>query len=103
MTTPTLDLDIIKLHCRIDGDDEDALLAIYAKSALRHAERIMDKKIYADSVPMGEVGVVFDDDILTACLLMIGHWYANREAVGAGEEIPFGVRELLQLHRTMGV
>lgn len=38
--------------------------------------------------------------IKQAMLLLIGHWYANREAVGnAGGEIEFAVRALLSLYR----
>ena len=43
------------------------------------------------------------EDVRHAILLLIGHWYANREAGGASEAIPFGVDALLGLHRRMFV
>ena len=43
--------------------------------------------------------------IKQAMLLMIGHWYAGREAVAAGDmrSVPMAVDALLQPYRTIGV
>ncbi|WP_310419720.1 head-tail connector protein [Mycoplana sp. BE70] len=42
--------------------------------------------------------------IKTALLLMVGHFYANREAVGeARSELPFGVHALVAPYRRVGV
>ncbi len=40
-------------------------------------------------------------EVRTAMLLMIGHWFHNREAVadGASQALPLGVDALLNLHR----
>ncbi|EAO9771929.1 phage gp6-like head-tail connector protein, partial [Salmonella enterica subsp. enterica serovar Florida] len=39
-------------------------------------------------------------------LLLIGHWYANRESVAVGQnatDVPFAVEALLQPYRIYGV
>lgn len=44
--------------------------------------------------------------IKQAMLLMIGHWYATREAVNIGNivsELPIGARALLAPYRRIGV
>ena len=42
-----------------------------------------------------------DPEITAAMLLLVGHWYASREAVSDGGEmpIPFGVADLIENHR----
>lgn len=41
-------------------------------------------------------------DIQRAAHLLVGHWYANREGVGEPQaEVPYGVTDLLALHRRM--
>lgn len=44
-------------------------------------------------------------EVKSAMLLMIGHWFMNREAVADGSlaELPMGVYALLNLHRQMFV
>ncbi|MDM8794975.1 head-tail connector protein, partial [Klebsiella pneumoniae] len=45
-------------------------------------------------------------DVKAAMLLLIGHWYANRETVSVGQtvaEVPFAVEALLQPYRIYGV
>ena len=53
-------------------------------------------------------GVAADDvprPIKQSILLMVGHWYANREAVGPGDlkELPMAVDGLLRPYRRVGV
>lgn len=45
------------------------------------------------------------DDARQAILLLVGHWYANREAATDAQrhEIPLGVNALLNLHRRLFV
>jgi len=50
------------------------------------------------------VGTTPPADVRAAVLLMVGHWYANREAAGpAMQAIPIGAEALLDLHRRMFV
>lgn len=59
--------------------------------------------IYADSVIEISYTAGFTEvpaDLVTAQLLLIGHWYVNREAVGdVGPELLLGVDALIQPYR----
>ncbi|MGI4578934.1 head-tail connector protein, partial [Klebsiella pneumoniae] len=46
------------------------------------------------------------DDVKAAMLLLIGHWYENRETVSVGQaatDIPFTVESLLQPYKIYGI
>jgi len=165
-----INLETAKLHCKVDIDDDDALLEIYIKAALSYCEKYTGQVLYnrsetydfdsfsnmleiplnpVDSVtnilyqdPEGAdqtlesfrlvgnriypaIGEVFPsiavpskvmvtvtlgdmdplevpEEIQSAQLLLIGHWYENREAVVVGTisgQLPFAVKALLDLHR----
>lgn len=109
-----LDLEIIKphVHVELDEEAEDALLETYATAAQRYVENHTGRTLYATSeeVPKdpetNEVeddhALVLDDDITTAMLLLIGHWYANRESVVVGtitSEVPMAVDALICPYR----
>ncbi|HFS7074847.1 head-tail connector protein, partial [Enterobacter hormaechei] len=49
---------------------------------------------------------LLNDDVKAAMLLLIGHWYANRESVVIGEtvsQVPLAVEALLQPYRIYGL
>jgi len=77
MTEPVT-LDEIKLYLRIDDDvtGEDGYLAGLIVSARRAVEMRTRRSIVGD-----EPGLTGDDLIAAkqAMLLLMGHWYANRE------------------------
>ncbi|MGF6392162.1 head-tail connector protein [Pseudomonas plecoglossicida] len=95
-----LDLATVKMHLRVDGDEEDALIDGYVEAAKAHVEQHCDRKLVdADPVEPDEMGLT--RDVEQAILLLVGHWYANREAVvvgssGAGATaMPLAVDRLL--------
>lgn len=103
-----LKLDMIKAQVRLEPDfiEEDALLETYARAAVRYVESHTGRTLYpteADAQAAGDVdALVFDGDIEAAMLLLVGHWYANREAVvidGKTAAVPLGVDALLSPHR----
>lgn len=109
-----LELEIIKphVHVELDEDAEDALLETYATAAQRYVENHIGRTLYASSTdvpkdpetnePTDESALVLDDDITTAMLLLIGHWYANRESVVVGtitSEVPMAVDALIIPYR----
>lgn len=108
-----LELDIIKQHVRLEPDDneDDALLETYANAAARYVESHTGRTLYATAgaVPTDDDGnvtdehaLVLDDDMVTAMLLLIGHWYANRESVVVGSistELPMAVAALIDPYR----
>lgn len=84
-----LTIDDVKAHIKPDGD-QDAYLELLMRTARRSAENYIDRPIVEDEP---------DEDVInTAMLLLIGHWFANREAVSVGTqkaEMPLAVEWLL--------
>ncbi len=94
-----LELDIIKQHVRLEPDftEDDTLLDTYSTAAQRLVENHTGRTLYATQ---GEIPT--QDDITTAMLLLIGHWYANRESVVVGtitSELPMAVEALIAPYR----
>lgn len=92
-----LDMATVKMHLRVDGDEEDALIGGYLAAAKAHVEQHCDRKLVeADAVEPEEMGLT--SDIEQAILLLVGHWYATREAVVTGTiatATPLAVERLL--------
>lgn len=89
-------LATIKLHLRVDDDAEDGLIELYAESALAWA------LWYCDN-PTLEAIDSFPASFKAALLLLIGHSYANREAVVTGtiaSTLPMAVESLLWSSRS---
>ncbi len=94
MTVAALDLvpiETVRKHLRVDDESEDVLIELYAESALAWA------LWYCDN-PKLSVIEAFPASFKAAMLLLIGHAYANREAVVVGTitaEVPMAVESLL--------
>lgn len=94
------DLVKTKLHLRVDGEEEDGLISGYIEAAKAHVEQHCDRKLVeTDPVEPAEMGLT--RDVEQAILLLVGHWYANREAVVVGSSgsgataLPLAVDRLL--------
>ncbi len=107
-----LDQDVVKQHCRIDTDftGDDALLTLYTGAAARYVQTWTRRTLYEKEDSSGYVddpdSILLNDDVKAAMLLLVGHWYANRETVSVGQtvaEVPFAVEALLQPYRIYGV
>src|SRR5690554_3005952 len=113
-----LELDIIRQQCRLEPDDtdEDALLETYATAAQRMVENRTGRMLYATEgeipkdaetgEPTDEHALVLDDDLTTAMLLLISHWFENREAVVIGtitSELPMAVDALIKPYQHFNV
>ena len=142
-----------KLHLRVDGTDEDALIGVYIAAAEQSAVSLLDRGVYADGTALGVAraaapaeltaatvtytaaiaaaqaladateqaaatqaadsdylraqvayrqamdGIVVNNAIKSAVLLIVGHLYANREDVVVGASVaalPNGADYLLQ-------
>lgn len=92
-----LDMTTVKMHLRVDGDEEDALIGGYLEAAKAHVEQHCDRQLVnADPVEPEQMGLT--RDVEQAILLLVGHWYSNREAVvvgGAPSAVPLAVDRLL--------
>ncbi|EKH6499149.1 head-tail connector protein [Providencia rettgeri] len=105
-----LSLELIKQQLRLEIDyvEEDDLLTLYSAAALRliesHTRRTLVQESEADIDP--ELNLVFSGDVRLAALLIIGHWYANRESVvvgASGTQLPLGFDVLLQPYVRYGI
>jgi hypothetical protein len=98
MSDEPVTLQQVKMHLRLgSASAEDSYLMILITAARRAIENMMDQRVEA----------LADEDkdvVAQASLLLIGHWYANREAVGVNvSEIPFAVQWLINPLRVMSV
>lgn len=96
-----VDLAAAKVHLRVDADDtsEDALIRSLILAAMLAVEGKIFRRVYPDSAPLDldPDGMVVNAAVNAAVLLIVGHLFANREAVAAGTrmEVPMGVDWLL--------
>jgi uncharacterized phage protein (predicted DNA packaging) len=87
-------LDDVKAHIRIAHSSEDS----YLQSLLDAAENyVASIGVVEDSPPQPSIG--------HAILLLIGHWYSNREAATEAppKAIAFGVDTLLAPYREVNL
>ena len=94
---------------RVDGSEEDTLIQLYLNAAEKAASNQLNRALYAATVGEDADGLVMTDAIKAAVLLLVGHWYANREAVTAVQgtnirELPLAFSWLIDQERYgMGV
>ena len=93
-----MDLTLVKQHLRIDGDEEDALIASYIAAARSHIEQHCDRRLVDGGEPTTDNEMALTPDIQQAVLLLVGHWHTNREAAVVGavsNQVQLGVERLL--------
>lgn len=101
-----LSLGQIKSHLRVIDTDEDAQIELYMGAAQQAASDFLNRAIYSDQVAMDAAadttGVIANDAINAAVLLIIGKLYAFREDVAQTNigNLPDGSRALLMPYRT---
>ncbi|KEY88688.1 head-tail connector protein [Pseudomonas capeferrum] len=105
-----ISLTIARHHLR-DPDDDDEYLVLLIEAAEGQAMDYLNRRFYADQQALdeaiaaddaGESPMVCNKQIKAACLLILGHLYANREDVVTGTiatELPQGSKALLTPHR----
>ena len=104
-----IDLEVVKAHLRVDGDDEDMLIQGYADAAISTFELWTNRKLIAEGDPLPDpVGnaLAFRKSIQQGALLLIGHWYATRETVAVGTiatEMPMATQALWKPHRWVNI
>lgn len=80
----------IKIYCRIDEDVDDELMGLYLPAAENYLDAAIDnKQVLRYDVPQYRLLV----------LMLINHWYNNRDSVAVGTtvaEMPFMWRILMQ-------
>ncbi|WP_449432348.1 head-tail connector protein [Pseudomonas putida] len=105
-----IDLTIARHHLR-DPEDDDEYLELLIEAAEGQAMDYLNRRFYANQQALdeavaaddaGESPMVCNKQIKAACLLILGHLYANREDVVIGTiatELPKGSVALLTPHR----
>ena len=103
--TEILTLAEVKTHLRVGSDNsEDALITTYITAARQYVEGYQNR-VYLSSDEAVEAETMTGVE-RAACLLLIGHWYENRQAVVLGtppSEVPFAVKALLDIKRNVPV
>ncbi|WP_145482770.1 MULTISPECIES: head-tail connector protein [Yersinia] len=106
-----LELDQVKHHCNIEPEftEDDDWLEARIKASKRFVENYTRRMLFDQASDEGyseEDGLLYGEDIETAMLLLIGHWYTNREATVIGvtsKQLEFTIDSLLQPYRIYGV
>lgn len=94
MSLPTI--EELRLQCRIDTEDEDAILLGYLSAAKEKAANYLNRTLHNDSVPDDDPnGIIITPVIKLALMLAVGFWYDTREL----KKIPQGFYELLSDYR----
>jgi uncharacterized phage protein (predicted DNA packaging) len=91
-----IDLSLVKLHLRVDHDEEDLLIQGYLEAALEHVQQHCDRRL-VEINPVLPNEMALTKDVMHAVLLLVAHWYTNREAVSGQSvsTVPLGVERLL--------
>ncbi len=109
-----ISLEEAKRQCRLELDDatEDEHLSVLISAAIIQIENDTNKQLIAvDQTPVVTPGDSKPQQPLTsalrmAALMLISHWYTNREAVVTGTiatTIPLAYASLIQAYRELAV
>mgnify|MGYP002756003848 FL=1 len=99
-------LELVKLHLRVDGEDEDDLIRLYYEAAVSDCAAYLNRPLYQDEAAASEAakagkadGVVLNSSIRNAILLTVGYLYSTREDGAVG--LPCAARRLLEPFRNL--
>lgn len=109
-----VDLDRVKQQLVIDDDDQsqDILLTGYLSAAKFAVKNHVNRVVYwdpserpQDPLTVPEHAIDASADFELAALLLVGHYYKNREAVSdvSQSQIPLGVSFLINPYRVINL
>lgn len=93
----TIEFEDAKAHLNVTTSEDDRLIFQLVEAAEAYVSRWL-------AVPLATM-TPLPADLRQAVLMLVGHYYENREASLVGvsaEEVPFGVREIIDQHRAWG-
>lgn len=102
----------VKHHCNIEQDftEDDAWIDTGIKAAERYVEKWTRRRLYKkadDPLYMADPdALLYGEDVEMAMLMLIAHWYTNRETVSTGSTtsaLAFSTEALLQPYRIYGL
>lgn len=93
-----LDLDFVKNYLKVDYTDDDNLISALIVAAKSYVDTMLGFKVtekwpFRDDIP---------EELTVACLMIIAHWYDNRQIQTAGtlgDEIKFAVTAIIDAHK----
>ena len=107
---PIITVPMAREHLR-DPDDDDHHIQMLIGAAEESVMQYLNRRVYGSADELeaavadgtaGEQPMVANDLIRAACLLIVGHLYANRENVVVGTsatQLPMGAHELVTPYR----
>lgn len=102
--TELLTLAEVKIHLRVDDSSEDTLITTYITAARQYVEGYQNRIYLSTDTEVTTEAMTHLEK--AACLLLIGHWYENRQAVVIGaipSDVPFSVKALLDIRRNVPI
>lgn len=104
-----LDIELVKKHLvSVPGDDDD-LIQAYMDASIITFETWTNRKLVATDADLPEpVGnsIVLNKSIEVGAMLLVAHWYANRESVVTGTiatAMPMATESLWRPHRWVNI
>jgi len=107
---PVINMAVARHHLR-DPEDDDEYLQLLLEAAEQRACDYLNRQFFADADALnsavaagsaGESPMLINPAVQAACLLILGHLYANREEVVLGTiatALPMASSALLTPHR----
>ena len=103
-------LSRIKTHLRLDHNEDDAYLSSLISVAVEAFNNHTGRDLQAKGTDLsgeeeGHNKIVITEGIIQGCLLLIGHWYENREATNTMtiKTVPFAVDCLFQPYKWFAI
>ena len=112
MSDLTIDLNLLKTHCRISGTKFDDNLRHLVQVGFLLVANVLDRTIYASQDDQAAAndgngdpdGIVINDDIITAALILTdGIFYKKIPTQSSEKRIPFDAYRYIQAYRKMGL
>lgn len=104
-----LTIDEIKQQTYVSDSDEDSYLELLGNAAIAHIQDYTNRKLYEkddESASDDEIALVWTDDIKIAALMLVAHYYENREATVTGStssEVKLGAYSILSRYKFIPV
>ena len=78
-----MDLELAKKHLVVSHNDDDDYITVLCQAAEQHFEDFTGRTLMATGSDITEQGqAVLNPSIQHGLLMLIGHWYNNRELAG---------------------
>lgn len=98
--TTEITLAEAKLHCRVDGSEEDVLIQAYIDAALEVCQKHIGKRFDSDTPDID-----FNPALKVGCMMYISQLYEYRTTISdiEAKEVPFAISALWSAYRDVGI